>query len=329
MDVVASHCGSFLVVSFPEAIPGDDTLHFIQDNHIGGVILFANHCRDRNNLRSWLTDFKKTLKRPFIAAVDQEGGRVRRFDRGFPMLEAPRYYGHHNHLEQYRSDLARVCEKLRETGINLNLAPSVDLLDTMPGHVMDSRAFSDDPAVVSKFARATIEIHRQQGLGTCAKHFPGLGRSEGDPHLVLAAANLSEDDFRKVELPPFKDAIEAGVDAVMVTHLSIPKVDGNPAIISEKIIAGWLKDSLELAGPVITDDLLMEGAASIDPIEQLTVRSFAAGSDILLFGQNLKKTRRAFEIFSEAWHGGKFVSQRQIDASKRVDTLMRKILSWS
>jgi len=329
MDVVSSHCGSFLIVSFPEAVPGDDTLYFIQDNHIGGIILFGDHCRDRDNLKSWLADFKKSLKRPLIVAVDQEGGRVRRFTRGFPMLEAPRYYGQHDNLRQYQSDLARVCEHLREIGINLNMVPSVDLLDTLTGHVMDSRTFSDDPKIVSKFTLATIEIHREQGLCTCAKHFPGLGRSAGDPHLVLAAANLSEDDFRKVELPPFKDAIEAGVDSVMVTHLSIPDVDADPAIISERIISGWLKEDLEFAGPVITDDLLMEGAADIDPVEIVTVKSFAAGSDLLLFGRNLKKTREAFEAFSEAWQGGKFGRTRQVDASKRVDRIMQKIVSWS
>lgn len=329
MEVASSHCGSFLIVSFPEAIPGDDTLYFIQDNHIGGLILFSDHCRFRENLRSWLYDFKKTLKRPFIVAVDQEGGRVRRFTGGFPMLEAPRYYGHRDDLRRYQSDLARVCEQLRETGINLNLVPSVDLLDTRPGHVMDTRTFSDDPKTVAKFARATIEIHREQGLCTCAKHFPGLGRSEGDPHQVLAAAKLSEDDFREVELPPFRDAIESGVDAVMVTHLSVPDIDKRPAIISEKMIGGWLKNDLGFAGPVITDDLLMEGAADIDPVEILTIKSFAAGSDLLLFGRNLKKTREAFRSLSESWLEEKISRQRVADASKRVDMMLKKIVSWS
>lgn len=327
MDVVSKDIGSFFIVSFQEPAPGDDTLYFIQDNHIGGLILFADHCRDTDSLKSWLADFKKTLGRPLLVAVDQEGGRVCRFRRGFPVLESPRYYGHSRKLDRYRSDLARVCEKLYEIGINLNLVPTVDLLDTEKGHVLDTRTFSDDPEAVAGFARATIDIHHHQGLLTCAKHFPGLGRSRGDPHEILAASELNEEDFRATELPPFKDAIEAGVDTIMVTHLSVPRVDENPAIASEKIIGGWLKNRLKFNGPVITDDLLMQGASEIDSVPNLTVRSFSAGADLLLFGQQLKQTREAFNRFREEHIEGRLDRIRMNDAAKRVKTLMEKIVS--
>jgi beta-N-acetylhexosaminidase len=326
MDVVSKNIGSFFMVSFPESAPGDETLYYLQDSHIGGLILFADHCRDQDSLKSWLADFKKTLNRPLLVAVDQEGGRVCRFTRGFPTLEAPRYYGHDRKLVQYRSDLARVCEKLYEIGVNINLVPTVDLLDTEKDHVLDTRTFSDDPDVVARFVKATIDIHRGQGLLTCAKHFPGLGRSRGDPHKILAASDLNDEDFRETELPPFRDAIEAGVDTVMVTHLSIPQVDDNPAIASNKIIGGWLKNQLDFNGAVITDDLLMRGASEIDSVPNLSVRSFAAGADLLLFGQELKKTREAFDRFSNHWDRGDFEVSRQEDSIKRVKTLMEKIV---
>ncbi len=326
MDVDSKNIGKLFIVSFPEKIPGDDTLYFIQDNLIGGIILFADHCRDQDSLKSWLADFKKTIGRPLLVAIDQEGGRVRRFRHSFPILEAPRYYGHKGDLSLYRSDLARVCERMYEIGINFNLVPTVDLFDSGDKHVLETRTFSDDPEVVDRFAKATIDIHKDQGLLTCAKHFPGLGRTHGDPHEVLAASDLTEDDFHKVELPPFKKAIEAGVDSIMVTHLSIPKVDDKPAIVSEKIITGWLKESLPCQEAVITDDLLMAGAADIEPVERLTIKSFAAGADLLLFGQDLKKARKAIEVFAENWHEGSFSRERQQDAAKRVDRLMKKIV---
>jgi len=327
MDVVSKNIGSFFIVSFPESAPGDDTLYYLQDNHIGGLILFAEHCRDRTSLKSWLADFKKTLGRPLLVAVDQEGGRVRRFTRGFPSLESPRYYGHRRKLDRYRSDLSRICEKLYETGININLVPTVDLLDTEEGHVLDTRTFSDDPEVVARFVRATIDIHHDHGLLTCAKHFPGLGRSRGDPHEILAASDLNEEDFRMTELRPFKDAIEAGVDTVMVTHLSVPQVDDNPAIASDRIITGWLKDQLEFGGAVITDDLLMQGASEVDSVPNLAVRSFAAGSDLLLFGRQLKMTRKAFDRFWKYRDEGELSLDRLNDAAKRVKILMEKIVS--
>jgi beta-glucosidase-like glycosyl hydrolase len=325
MDVAPKHIGRFFIVSFPEDKPRDETLHFLIDNNIGGIILFAGHCRDQDSLKSWLADFKKSLGRPFIVAVDQEGGRVRRFGSGFPSLESPRYYGHRRRFDDYRSDLARVCERLYEIGINMNLVPTVDLLDTDPGHVLDTRTFSDDPDVVSRFADETIRIHHREGLLTCAKHFPGLGRSFGDPHEILSTADHDEDSFREIEIPPFRAAIESGVDTVMVTHLSAPKIDPKPAIVSEKIISGWLKDNLAFTGPVITDDLLMMGASDIDPSPNLASESFAAGADILLFGQDLKKIREMYRSFEEAWEDMRFEKPREADAWKRVQALLKRI----
>jgi len=325
MDVDSWNIGKNFIVSFPGEIPGDAVLYFIQDNGIGGIILFADHCRDRDSLKSWLNDFKKSLGRPLLVAVDQEGGRVRRFTSRFPMLESPRYYGHREDIKGYRDDLARVCEQLRETGVNFNLVPSVDLFDTDPDHVLDTRTFSDNPEIVSRFARATLEVHQQMGLLTCAKHFPGLGRSRGDPHLTRAVADLSAKDFEEIELPPFADIIEAGVPSVMVTHLSLPGIDENPAIMSETIINGWLKGKLGFRGAVVTDDLLMKGAADFEDIENLPGRAFAAGADLLLFGQDLKQARRAFETFHEQWHSERFSEERRKDAGYRVNKLLEAI----
>lgn len=326
MDVASKHIGRFFIVSFPEDKPRDETLHFIGDRGIAGIILFAGHCRDQDSLKRWLADFKKSLGRPFIVAVDQEGGRVRRFTHGFPSLETPRYYGHRGRIDEYRSDLARVCERLYEIGVNLNLVPTVDLLDTEPGHVLDTRTFSNDPEIVNRFAEETIRIHHMQGLLTCAKHFPGLGRSAGDPHEILSISNHGEAEFWETEIPPFRAAIESGVDSVMVTHLSVPQIDERPAVVSKTIISEWLKEKLAFTGPVITDDLLMTGASDIDPSPGLAAESFMAGADLLLFGQDLKKTKEMLTAFEEARADGRIERQRESDAGKRIRALMDKIL---
>lgn len=310
--------GRHFIVSFAEDLPRDSTLYFLQDNHIGGIILFANHCKDVQSVRHWVTDLKKSLGRPFIVAVDQEGGRVRRFQQGFPMLEAPRFYAHHHLMKQYRSDLARTCERLFETGVNCNLVPCVDLYDEGDGHVLDSRTFSADIDTVAAFAAETIRLHRSNGLLTCLKHFPGLGRTSGDPHDVLSAADLTEHDFFELELVPYQRLMEQDPDMVMVTHLSLPNIDSVPSLISEKIITGWLKEKIQFSGPVITDDLLMSGASIIDPTPGLAVRAFNAGNDFLLFGQNLKKCRAYFEAVIEAVETGRVSAKRVREAKDRV-----------
>lgn len=325
MDVTSTHIGSFFIVSFPEPVPRDDTLYFLQDNCIAGILLFADHCADQDKLREWLADFKKSLHSPLIVAVDQEGGRVCRFGRNFPALESPRWYGEGMRLPQYRADLARVCEELFETGVNLNLVPVVDLFDAGDGHVLDTRSFSDKPEVVARFAAETIAIHHDQGLMTCAKHFPGLGRTVGDPHEVLTTTELTEKDFWEVELPPFREAIAAGADAVMVTHLSAPKADEAPAVVSYKIMSGWLKENLSFPGAVITDDLLMEGASHVDASPRLAARSFEAGADLLLFGRDLKRTREMFDVFSDLWQAGRFTPDRIRDAIHRVEQFLKRV----
>ena len=323
MDPANINSGGFFVISFPEAVPSDETLYLIQDRKIGGIILFADHCDDQVSLKSWLKDLKRSLDYKLIVAVDQEGGRVRRFRRGFPMLEAPRYYAYHNKLPQYRSDLGRICERLFETGINFNLVPTVDLFDSEEGHVLDSRTFSDRIDLVTAFARATIEIHHAQGLACCAKHFPGLGRSTGDPHRVLAVSDLTENDFFETELETFRDAINAGVDGVMVTHLSAPEIDSRPALVSPLMIEGWLKDRLGFTGPVVTDDLLMTGAIEAASTNA-AVESFAAGADLMIFGQDLDKTKEALDLFERARSDGRFDSDRIKDAQRRVGAFREK-----
>ncbi len=318
--------GRFFLISFPEKTPGDKIQYFILDNNIGGIVLFANHCSDIDSLSSWLTDLKKSTDPGFIVAVDQEGGRVCRFGPGFPKLEAPRFYGHHREIDRYHSDLSRVCEKLARIGINLNLVPTVDLFDTETDHVLDSRTFSDNREVVNKFARLTIEIHHQFGLTTCAKHFPGLGRSHGDPHEVMAISELTEAEFNEVELPPFEDAIKNGVDAVMATHLAIPKVIDKPALASDKIVSGWLKTDLSFPGPVITDDLLMLGGTDYTSPDQLAIESFSAGSDLLLFGQDFKQFQKIYTQFSERLDDDYFPGDRLADATARIGAYRQKLI---
>jgi beta-N-acetylhexosaminidase len=327
MEAVQSYPGRFFIVSFPEATPSDRTLRYIQDNHIGGLILFADHCREPKNLKRWLGDFTRSLGYPFIVAVDQEGGRVCRFGAGFPSLDSPRRYGQSGQIEAYRDDLSRVCLGLCDAGVNLNLVPTVDLFARGQGHVLDSRTFAADPEIVARFAEATIDVHHRFGLLTCAKHFPGLGRSGGDPHQVLAAADLTETDFRETELVPFREAIRAGVDAVMVTHLEAPKADAAPSIVSRTMITGWLKESMSFGGPVITDDLLMAGALQAASWPSTAVVCFEAGADLLLFGRDLRAASRAFEEFDSAWQSGRFNPERVDDAGRRVGEFVGRIVA--
>lgn len=325
MKITLNDVGRLFIISFSEALPRDETLYFIQDNGIGGIILFAEHCRNQDDLKSWLKELQATLSYRLLVAVDQEGGRVRRFTRGFPVLEAPRYYGESKKYKAYREDLLRVCEKLRDIGINFNLVPSVDLFDSDKDHVLDTRTFSDRVETVNEFARITIEVHHQQGLLTCGKHFPGLGRSIGDPHFSIAESDLDEKDFIDLELKPFTEIIKLGVDSIMVTHLSIPQVDDNPSHLSSKVVGEWLKKGLGFKRVVVSDDLLMEGAQKSVPLPKLAIKSLEAGVDMLLFGQNLKKAKEAYQYVKDRIEADEVLSGRFSEALPPVWNLAEKV----
>ncbi len=327
MSTDLTHGGRFFIVSFPETVPKDDTLYTILDNKLAGIILFAEHCREIDILKSWLAELRHSAAPGFLVAVDQEGGRVQRLTRRFPELEAPRYYGHHGYLDRYTSDLSRVCEKLYEIGINFNLVPTVDLFDSGQGHVLDGRTFGDDPETVVHFARATIEVHHRMGLLCCAKHFPGLGRSSGDPHIEIANTDLTTEEFKNRELKPFADCIEHDVDTIMVTHLKMPQVDEKISLYSHTVVSDWLKQDLRWSGPVISDDLLMTAAAAASSAP--AAESFAAGVDILLYGRDIDALSPALDQFTAWCQTGRISTHRVNDADKRLQWLKKRVITYS
>jgi beta-N-acetylhexosaminidase len=309
MDRILKSIGQLFIVGFPGETPPSPFLSFLQEEQIGGVILFEENCRThltaRENIERIVACYADRL--PFVA-VDQEGGRVCRL-RGAPAeFRPPASYAASKDVEHFVEDYSRAVVLLDSLGFNLNLAPVADIYLDPKNVCLAGRCFGSDPDTVAQFVQAAVEVAKQKGLLSCAKHFPGYGAAGVDTHQEAAGATYDELIWKQRERVPFAAAVEAGVDMIMTTHMRLPAVDNNIVTGSRKIIAEWIRTELQFDGPVITDDLCMGGAAELGDVRERAVAAFTAGHDLLLFGRDYEKAIDAYDYFVDAVRRGEIDS---------------------
>jgi beta-N-acetylhexosaminidase len=170
-----------------------------------------------------------------------------------------------------------------------------------------------------------VKTTNRQGILSCLKHFPGLGAASIDPHEATATADYDELVWRQREKIPFAAGVEEGADMVMTTHLFIPKMDDNMVLTSSKIVSNLLREELQFDGPVITDDLCMQGAAGAGNIGERAVKAFNAGHDLLLFGPDHGEAIRAYDYFVDAVRRGEITKENLRGSLDRVAGLKFKL----
>jgi len=309
MDEILKQIGQLFVVGFPGEEPPESFLDFVAEDRVGGVILFEENCRTDLAARENIGRIKARCQTPPLIAIDQEGGRVCRLKGAPAEFKAATVYGARRDVEHFREDYTRAALLLESIGVNLNLAPVVDLRLNEKNTCLAERCFSADPEVVAMFARVSVAVSHGQGLLSCLKHFPGLGAAQIDPHQRTATADYDPLIWQQRERIPFAAGIDAGADMVMTTHLALPRIDPVPATGSRKVVTQLLRENLEFDGVVATDDLTMKGAESLGDIGERTVAAFKAGHDLLLFGRDYESAIQAYDRLARA------VSEREIDRS--------------
>ncbi|NPA48878.1 MAG: glycoside hydrolase family 3 protein [Thermodesulfobacteria bacterium] len=258
-------------------------------------IFFSRNLGSYGETRALLEELE-TLAGKGLRAIDQEGGPVSRLKPPhFPGLKAPLSLASEEDPEEAVAREAVLCAReLKRWGFNFNLAPVLDLGEETAPSFLKGRTFGGDPQMVAGLARVYIRAFLDEGLLCCAKHFPGLGGVEVDPHQGLPVKETVEEE----DLLPFLEAIRIGVPAVMTTHLLIPAWDKEPATFSPKIVK-FLRENLGFKGLILTDDLFMGGALARASLEEAVLRAFLAGHDLLLLCGEFHKSIDALAIFSE------------------------------
>ncbi len=277
--------GQRIMAGFDGATLNDNLKFLIDTLHVGGIILFARNIIDRPQLRDLCTsaqDYAAACRLPpLFIAIDQEGGVVAR-------LKAPHFpeFSGNPAIKtiQDAKNFARAASRdLIAMGINMNMAPVMDVAPPGFPSIMENRMFSTDPAVVSKLGAAVIETFQSRGILAVAKHFPGIGRTTLDSHLDLPESDLSRQDLDQFELIPFEEAIRAGVCGVMFSHIRYRQIDPLwPASLSTTIASDLLRRRMGFDGLTMTDDLDMGAIKNYHHIRVSVSRVLASDVDIAL-----------------------------------------------
>ena len=241
-------------------------------------------------LKALTASLQALAQTPLLIGIDQEGGMVNRLKEkyGFPPFPSAQSLGAQRDLSATRAAAALTAQTLARAGVNLNLAPDVDVNLNPDNPVIGKleRSFSADPAVVSAHAAAWIEAHQAQGVLTTLKHFPGHGSSRDDSHLGLVDVTQT---WSRRELEPFAHLIGAGqADVVMTAHVFNANLDPRfPATLSRNVIGGILRGELGYSGVVMSDDMQMRAISQYYGFDSAIEAAINAGVDILAFANNL------------------------------------------
>jgi len=296
----------------------------------GGIIIFSRNIDSREQLRKLISQANevsfKLIGTPLLISIDQEGGIVARIRKGFAAFPGNMALGATHSTRNAYSVGKAVGEQLRWLGINVNLAPVLDIILDKTNPSIGVRSFGDDPIHVSKMGRAMIAGLRDSGIIAVAKHFPGIGAATIDPHMDLPLLEIPLDVLRKREFVPFVNAIGEGVDAIMPSHVLVPEIDPEmPATLSRKLIETILREELGFRGAVLSDDLLMGAVSKRYSLAEASLLALKAGEDMVLICKNFEEQMDTIDFVIEAVKRGDLSKERVMESLYRVMNLKKRV----
>ncbi len=290
-------CGQLFMVGIPGPTVEATARHFIADLGVGGIILFARNIEDPLQVAELCRELQLLAMArqgaPLLLAVDQEGGPVRRLREPFANFPAARSWGEQDDAGALERAAAQMAREMCLVGLNMNLAPVLDVARRASCPLWE-RSYGPEPLKVARLGMAALRGFRSGGVIPVAKHFPGLGTTIFDSHLVLPAAQPGE-DYREEDLFPFRMAIAAGVPAIMSAHVVVPEWDSQPATLSRPILGGQLRTKLGFTGMILSDDLEMGAIAGNLPVADAAAQAVAAGVNMLLICEHPDVVQEAYE----------------------------------
>jgi beta-N-acetylhexosaminidase len=317
---------SFFILGFEGAFPGRDFLQLMEKYPPAGFIFLEHNYQSPEQLSSLVAELKSITGDTALFSVDQEPGRVQRFKKRFPVSRLPSHYVENSLEEEFREWCAETAALLYGIGINLNLAPVLDLCPFSEDRpVLNGRTFGDDPRTVISYAEILIQEHRKKSILTCGKHFPGLGSAAYDPHERLSVSGERLEKFIEYHWKPFTGAINSGVDIIMTTHLKAEHIDpGYPATYSSETLR-YLGDRLGFRGLVISDDLGMAGAGNKKSIGEFAAGSIAAGHNLLIISRDVGAQASALEYVKNRYTQDDLFRKIADDNEKAIRRFQSKI----
>jgi beta-N-acetylhexosaminidase len=328
--------GQVLMVGFWGSMPSQEIIDLIQRHHVGNMLLFSRNIRETRQVLELTQSLQMIAKGagqryPLLIAIDQENGIVQRLGETatiFPGNMALGAIG--TEKIAYKVALATGRE-LKALGINMNLAPVVDINNNPANPVIGVRSFGEDPQQVALLGAAMVKGYHAAGILSCLKHFPGHGDTAVDSHLALPMIPYALERLEALELVPFRSGIKAGAESVMIAHVSFPaltKHDTLPATLSPAIVQGLLREHLGFNGIILSDCMEMKAISETFGTELAVVMALQAGIDLVLVSHDYMRQRGSVEAIQAAVQTQELPSQMVQQAAEQVQRLKARYLSW-
>ncbi|MDE3117455.1 MAG: beta-N-acetylhexosaminidase [Nitrospirota bacterium] len=317
--------GQLFMLGFMGTSVTPELADFIATYKPGGVILFKRNLESVAQIVQLTNDLQKLSPHsPLLISIDQEGGRVSRLPAGFTIFPPCASLGTCGSYDLAYAAASVTATELHAVGINMNMAPVLDVHTNPANPIIGDRAFGSDPALVSDLGEATFKGLQDNKVVACGKHFPGHGDTIADSHKELPLVNGSRERLEAIELPPFHHAFQRGLASLMTAHVLYPALDDRyPATLSPTILTGLLRGQMGFDGLVLTDDMEMQAIMDHYGIGDASVRAFQAGADVVLICKEQALQVAALEAFTKAVEDGT-IPQARVEASLRRVALVKQ-----
>ena len=320
--------GQLLMCGFHGQQADEQITHLIRDYHIGGVIYFRRNVQSVDQLTRLSAELQNMAAAagaiPLMISVDQEGGMVARIDKeGMTQVPGNMALGATGNPEYTLECTQILGRELKGIGIDMNLAPVVDVNNNPLNPVIGVRSYGEHAESVAAHGVAAITGYQSQGIAATAKHFPGHGDTAVDSHLGMVTVPHDRNRLEQMELLPFRRAIEAGVDAIMTAHVMFPSIEPEPipATLSRKVLTGLLREEMGFKGIIITDCLEMHAISKPYGVAEAAIRAVEAGADLILVSHTLQDQVAAVEAIVQAVRTGRITEDI-------INKALERIITW-
>lgn len=322
--------GQRLMVGFDGTAFNDNLRFLIGGLKVGGVILFTRNIVGPDQLRDLCSQIQLCARQsglaPLLIAIDQEGGQVARLKKPFAQLPGAAQMTSEADVSCF---VRTAAADLRDAGINMNMAPVLDVAPQEISSVMASRSFGPDPFRVAALGCHMIDQFQRRNIMAVAKHFPGIGRTVLDSHEDMPTLSVDLDSLQQVDLVPFSAACGRRPAGMMLSHIYYDRIDPDwPASLSPVIVEDLLRRALGYDGLVLTDDLDMGAIRRHYDIRTVIRQTLTAGVDVALICHKGPDIERAHDEMIQQMADSTAMRQKAIISVARILTLKRRYLGY-
>ena len=304
--------GQKLIFGFQGTRLPEDFKTLIREYKIGNVILFQRNITGADQMRALCGEIQELILEetgyPAFIVIDQEGGTVSRLPEDAVTVPGAMTIGATGEPENARIAAEITLRQLQGLGANFNMAPVLDVNSNPANPVIGVRSFGDDPEKAARFGEETVRAYEGTGIFCCGKHFPGHGDTSVDSHLGLPVIGKTLGELEAAELIPFRRCIEAGIPAIMSSHILFPNIEKEriPGTMSRTIITDLLKKKLGFRGLVFSDCMEMDAIQDYYGTPAGTVAAFRAGVDLAELSSTITLMWDTAKAVNEAAERGEF-----------------------